>query len=266
MPIQVTCPGCLSRFTVSEKFAGKKGPCPKCKKEITIPDASQEVVIHAPEVEGPTDSQGKAVLKPIRREYVALSKAAWGGIIGGVVLVLVGAVVLRIVSNGSPNGFVLALGAILIAPPLIVAGYGFLRDSELEGYTGKEMLVRTTICSAIFAITWGLYALISRYFENPTLADTPLTQMSVLMVAMVVIGTFASLMSLELEFGQAVLHYLLYLVVTLILCAIVGLSIGEVFSGSNSQRPGVPKRPGPRPPVKATLEPTSISKALKQIH
>jgi hypothetical protein len=37
MPILVTCPGCKAQFNVSEKFAGKQGPCPKCKAVITIP-------------------------------------------------------------------------------------------------------------------------------------------------------------------------------------------------------------------------------------
>ena len=67
MPIPVTCPGCLARFTVSDKYAGKQGPCPKCKQTITVPDKSQEVVIHAPENYGPKDAGGRPVLKPIKR-------------------------------------------------------------------------------------------------------------------------------------------------------------------------------------------------------
>ena len=77
MPIQVTCPGCLSRFTVSDKYAGKKGPCPKCKKEIMVPDKAQEVVIHAPEVSGPKDSKGVAVLKPIKRGEFRVGWKVW---------------------------------------------------------------------------------------------------------------------------------------------------------------------------------------------
>ena len=73
MPIQVTCPGCLKRFTVNDKFAGKSGPCPSCRKVIKIPDKSEEVVIHAPEQSGPKDSTGKSVLKPLRRKEVKLS-------------------------------------------------------------------------------------------------------------------------------------------------------------------------------------------------
>src|SRR5262245_6594726 len=40
MPILVTCPGCKAQFNVGEKFAGKQGPCPKCKALITIPKIS----------------------------------------------------------------------------------------------------------------------------------------------------------------------------------------------------------------------------------
>ena len=37
MSIFVVCPGCHSRFNVSEKFAGQSGVCPKCKGPIERP-------------------------------------------------------------------------------------------------------------------------------------------------------------------------------------------------------------------------------------
>ena len=76
MPISVVCSGCQARFNVSEKFAGKQGPCPKCKKVITIPDApAEEVTIHAPEAyaHGGKDSKGRPTLKPIARVKTKLS-------------------------------------------------------------------------------------------------------------------------------------------------------------------------------------------------
>ena len=55
MAINVVCPGCRSRFAVSEKFAGKTGPCPKCKQPIVIPTpAAKDVVVHEPEPAQPT--------------------------------------------------------------------------------------------------------------------------------------------------------------------------------------------------------------------
>src|SRR5258708_9739278 len=69
MPIQVTCPGCLKRFSVADKFAGQKGPCPKCKQIITIPKKQDEVIIHAPDHSetGHVDASGRNVLKNYKR-------------------------------------------------------------------------------------------------------------------------------------------------------------------------------------------------------
>ena len=55
MPIPVVCPGCKASFNVSDKFAGKQGPCPKCKTVISIPKPDpakkpvEEVKIGEPE-------------------------------------------------------------------------------------------------------------------------------------------------------------------------------------------------------------------------
>ena len=49
MSIIVVCPGCLKSFKVSDKFAGKKGPCPNCKRTLQVPTKEQEVQVHAPE-------------------------------------------------------------------------------------------------------------------------------------------------------------------------------------------------------------------------
>ena len=59
MAIDVLCPGCQKKFRVSDQFAGKKGPCPQCKTIITIPAKGPEVIIHAPETEGPKGSDGR---------------------------------------------------------------------------------------------------------------------------------------------------------------------------------------------------------------
>ncbi len=38
MPVRFPCPHCLSRLTVSRKFAGKQGRCPNCKVRLTVPE------------------------------------------------------------------------------------------------------------------------------------------------------------------------------------------------------------------------------------
>ena len=72
MAISVVCPSCLKRFNVSDKFAGKSGPCPKCKATIQVPAA--EVKIHVPEqfATGGRTRTGKLATKPIAREEVKL--------------------------------------------------------------------------------------------------------------------------------------------------------------------------------------------------
>ncbi len=90
MAIQIICPGCHKRFKVSDKFAGKTGPCPQCKTSIKIPLKSEEVVVHAPEEFGPKGDSGEAVLKPIARQETRLTAPMIAGIVGGILLVPVG--------------------------------------------------------------------------------------------------------------------------------------------------------------------------------
>jgi len=95
MAIDVTCASCKTRFQVSDKFAGKQGPCPKCKTIITVPSKKDEVVIHVPE-SGPKDSKGQLVLKPIARKETRLTPVNIGIIVGSVIVLLVFALALRI--------------------------------------------------------------------------------------------------------------------------------------------------------------------------
>ncbi len=96
MSIRVTCPGCHTRFNVSDKFAGREGPCPKCKKVIRIPDKNEEVVIHAPE-HGPKDSTGRPLLKPISRKETFVSSVQLALIISAVIGFLMASLMMRMV-------------------------------------------------------------------------------------------------------------------------------------------------------------------------
>ena len=84
MPIQVTCPGCLKRFSVADKFAGQKGPCPKCKQIITIPKKEDEVVIHAPDHSeaGAVGASGRNVLKTFKRKDTKFQPLVFTAVIG----------------------------------------------------------------------------------------------------------------------------------------------------------------------------------------
>jgi hypothetical protein len=263
MPIQVTCPGCLKRFTVNDKFAGKSGPCPSCRKVIKIPDKSEEVVIHAPEPTGPKDSAGKSVLKPIRRKEVALSMPVMLG--AGLATFVVFGLALGIRLTGeAPPTALLVIGALLLAPPLVFVGYWFLRDDELDGYSGRELLIRCGVCALAFAGSWWLFAFLPMYLTGEkSMADVPGSFMLFTFPVMIAIGTFVSVGALELEFVQAALHYLLYLAITLILALIMGTKLSDSFSGDTNSptpaivspaMPGAPKTPDPTKPTEKPTE------------
>ncbi|XZE52494.1 hypothetical protein SH139x_004189 [Planctomycetaceae bacterium SH139] len=224
MSIQVTCPGCLTRFQVNDKFAGKKGPCPKCKAEIMIPDKSDEVVIHAPEHSGPKDSQGRSVLKPIEREEVRITR--WGliAVLGAIVCSLAIAIGLRF--TGEVSLVLRVLGAILFAPALIFAGYTFARDQELAPYRGRELWIRVGITSLVCAGLWLIYAFIPSYlFDYRQAAEAPYWLAGVTISAMMALGALAALAAFELEFTGGLVISALYFIGTLGLAWLAGIQL-----------------------------------------
>lgn len=224
MAIEVTCPGCKKRFRVSDQFAGKKGPCPDCKTVIQIPEKGPEVVIHAPETSGPKDAQGRPVLKPLRRRETKLTPVLIGALVGGPIAALLGALVVRAMFERNPGTLILAIGALILAPPLVVGGYSFLRDQELEPHRGRAILLRGAICSIVYTLLWGFYVYLPPLAGLQTLE---LPHLAVLIPLMVGIGALAGFATLDLDFGSAAMHYGLYLIVTFLLCMV---SLGRIPS------------------------------------
>ena len=122
MPIQVTCRHCLKRFQVSDKFAGKSGPCPNCKKPIEIPKADEEVVIHAPDDGAPKARTGQSVLKPIERKETDITRRGLFATIGIIIAVFAFAFVFRLIeTSGQAPLWAQLIGLIALAPPLVWA-------------------------------------------------------------------------------------------------------------------------------------------------
>ncbi len=222
MPIDVVCPHCHARFRVSDQFAGKRGPCPKCKGEIRVPEKSEEVVIHAPETQGPKGVSGRAVLKPLSRKESKFSWPIAGAIGGAVALLFIAAFIVRLATDAQPPLWLLAIGAFIVAPPLAFGGYTFLRDQEeLEPYRGVKLWIRVLICSAVYAVLWGAHTLITGFL----LGDDPIQMWHMLFILppLILAGGVAALATLDLEYMNACMHYGMYLVVTILLRLIVGL-------------------------------------------
>ena len=214
MAIRVTCPKCHTRFNVSDKFAGKEGPCPKCKTKIKVPDKTEEVVIAAPPVSGPKDSQGRSVLKPIKRRETILST---------VQLVLIGTTIVgflaisflmrtMIPERADFPIWLLGVSALIIAIPLVYVGYAFLRNQELDFFVGLELWGRVGICSAIYAITWIAMPIAYFAFNN----HYEVGSYVIAGVIMLGIGGVAGMYCFDLDYFMGSVHYGLYLGVCLL--------------------------------------------------
>lgn len=224
MPIQVTCPKCFKRFQVSEKFAGKTGPCPNCKEQIRVPDKSEEVVIHAPDDGAPKDRTGKSVLKPLKRKETDVTRKGML-ITFGAVLAAVGVAIGLRVTGGAPI-WAAVVGAILLGPPLVWAGYTFVRESELAPYEGAELRNRVLILSGILAALWLVYALVPSYvldLESPN--EMSFLWFGIVFCVMMGLGAVASVASFELEFASGLAHAGLYFIVTMILALLSGITL-----------------------------------------
>lgn len=228
MAINVTCPGCLTRLTVSDKFAGKQGPCPKCKATISIPKISEQVVIHAPEHSeaGAVGVGGRHALKTYKRQETKFKPLVFSAVAGVVLLTLLAAIVLR-GTTVSPQTKTIAIiaGAILLGPPTAWAGYTFLRDDELEAYHGTALIIRSAICGLVFALGWGIFWFAGTRWAGPEAFTKGLEiyQLAILIAIPIGIGTFASAMSFDLEPTSGFFHCAMYFAVTVLLRIVAGM-------------------------------------------
>jgi hypothetical protein len=77
MPITFQCPHCELSLTVKDHFAGRTGPCPKCKNKITVP-GSAEAMPKGPPADGPEDRNGEATSPPAPSDFEAQAAALLG--------------------------------------------------------------------------------------------------------------------------------------------------------------------------------------------
>ena len=222
MSIRVTCKGCHTRFNVSEKFAGREGPCPKCKRTIQIPAASEEVKVHAPDGFGPTGASGAAVLKPVFRKEAKITPVQMV-LIGAVIVGFVAAAFLMRAGIGDHSQFsswVLLLGAIVLAVPCVYAAYTFLRDSERGALTGQDLWTRVISCGVVYGLTWLLIPLAT---DVTGLGGGAGTAAGV--IAMFVAGSVAAYLTLGIDPLMSVLHYGFYFGCCLVLRLAAGFDV-----------------------------------------
>ena len=222
MSIRVTCNKCHTRFNVSEKFAGKEGPCPKCKAKIRVPMPADEIRIEAPKTKGPTDTEGRAIVDPILRRDTVLSTVQIVLLVAGMIGFLALAFGMRYAVSDwmSTLGWVvLGVGAFLMAVPLIFITYHIIRDNELQPFSGFELWKRIAICSVVFAASWVALPA-AAYVFNGQFPEVSWVLASLIMFAA---GAVASMGSFEFEWLLGVVHYGLYFAVGIVARVLAGL-------------------------------------------
>jgi len=222
MSILIVCPGCKKSFNVDDKFAGKTGPCPKCKTKITIPEKRAEVKVHAPDefAGGGKSVTGKLLLKPIARREVQIKPVAAAVIGGGVVAAILWAVVVRFVGHESSTLYypLIGVGLLLVSPALTVAAYTFLRDDELEAYRGMQLYIRAAVCAAVYMILWAAFA-----YVKTKMGTIELPVWMLVAPPFLGIGAATGKFAFDLETSNGFFHYAFYVAATMILGAIAGL-------------------------------------------
>lgn len=223
MAIDVTCPGCQKRFNVSDKFAGQKGPCPHCKTVMEIPKLEDQVVIHAPEFEGPKDAKGRSVLKTAKRKDAKFNPILAASVGGVALLVLLGALLLR--GQEEKSLWLLGLGAVVIGPLVAWAAYPMMRDPDLEPYQGGALWLRAAICGLAFAAGWGVYCWVGYFLGG---GDWPIQELGIVQTLVaslfaVAVGGIAVFASYDFEPLNAASVCIAYFAITILLRLLMGL-------------------------------------------
>jgi len=220
MPIPIVCPGCKSQFTVSDRFAGQTGPCPKCKKPITIPaQVIKSVTIHEPEAPTTSSAAGRPPLAPIRRLDQPISAVAFAATVAGALVTMFLAWLIRVVSApAAPSGWLLAAGVLLVAVPCAALGYVGVRDRELEPYHGRDWFLRSLACAAVYAGLWCARGLV------PAEQTAEMWNWLYLGPLFFIPGVIAAMAAFDLDQGRAVAHFSLFAMLTALLRWLAGLS------------------------------------------
>jgi hypothetical protein len=218
MAISVTCGHCRTRFSVSDKFAGQTGACPKCKKPLTVPKADA-VKVHEPDAPTATSAGGQFPTKPLPKRDKPVSTGSLLLCLGLALGAFAAAAAVRFVwpANEIPAAL-LASTAFLVAIPCVLIGYAMVRNRDLEPYMGRSLLFRGLICSVVYAGLWGAHAFL------PPESTQEMWQWLFIGPIFFGIGALAALVSLELDWGPAVVHFSLYVLVTVALRWIAGFS------------------------------------------
>ena len=236
MAIRVICPGCMTSFEVDDRFAGKRGPCPKCGHIIEIP--KEQVIIHAPDVVVDGGKAKKTVghdARPIAmRRFLYTGKQVFWGIMGSLgalaLTFLVGAIGSKLIS-----GIFGAIAVFLVALPICEFGYTLIRDeNDLEMFLGNERRIRSLKAAIVFGLSWLVFETLVHF-----LGTGPVS--CVYMLAIGAIGAFGALIFFDCNYGKALLVYFMFMFVAILGRGLLFQWDGWVWETHNRSVAAAPK-------------------------
>ena len=212
MAIRVLCSGCMTSFEVDDRFAGQKGPCPKCGHIIEIPKA--QVVVHAPDEvvqDGKTTRVGKET-RPIEQKRFEFSTTGLLLSLLGILLVFGAAFGVGLAKSAVLSGIVGAVAVFGIAFPIARFGYMLIRDADdLEKLDGSELTQKSLFTALVFGGSWIVFELFVAFLGSQGLTA------ALLLIPVAIVGSFGALIFFDCNFGKALLVYAVFAA-----CAIFG--------------------------------------------
>lgn len=221
MAIFVVCPGCRTRFTVSDKFAGRSGPCPKCKTVIQIPKLNEQVVIEEPEqfASGGRGISGQLTTKPLARVERMLKPVHTAIALGILILVFGVTLVFGRLEVFNQRAWLQALGLAAVTIPLAAIGYESLRhQDDLQPLRGRDLAIRSAICGIGYVTVWaGFNWLVANFVTEE------LWTWAIVLPPVFAAGGFIAYAAMELDYSIGILHFTFFAIMAMLLRWAAGL-------------------------------------------
>lgn len=250
MSIHVICPGCMRQFEVSDRFAGKKGPCPKCGHIIEIPKGN--VVVHAPDeiiVEG-RKVKNPDFVQPIERAPFAFTRRQIILNVIGAILVISFAVLFSNIDREQPIKWIAgALGTFVVAFPLARYGYILIRNpDDLEIFLGGELHRKSFLVALGYSFAWFL-------FEGLMIYMNPGFFFFLYLVPIAILAAFIPLVVFDIDYGNSFMLFTLFVLLMILLSGLMFRPCGWVWSD-------VPPRIRESNPIPVVIAPDTTDKTV----
>ncbi len=213
----------MRRFQVSEKFAGQKGPCPKCGHIIEIP--KEKVIIHAPDeiiVEGKKVKNPEFV-RPIERESFSFTRRQIIVNIVGACCIVLFAYLFHFLGSGIVKWSAATLGILVTAFALARTSYILVRNpDDLEIFLGRELFRKSAFTAIGYTIAWLVLEVFLFYF-NPGL------YVVLFLVPIVFLASFIPLIFFDTDYSDSCMLFIVFVLVIVLLRGIMFAPEGWIW-------------------------------------